>query len=197
MYHATGFQTGDQPRLRQEALYDAYKMCYRDIYRSMMRYGASENAEALGLTPCDVQEFEAYEHKETEATRACRYVVVSLPREGFEEYRAWYHNIARKCSQKIYVGKCWYCLEFGKDENHPHYNFFFYSDVKWLAKSRIINEFASTFQIEKNYVNVKSVSKNAESEIVTYMGKEGVPIFTNFGNPIKKKKSKKDNEPAE
>lgn len=198
MYHATGFQSGDKARLRQEALHDAYKMVYRDIYRHMMRYEPSEHAEHLGLTEGEVNDFEGFFNKETESSQDCRYVVVSLPSEGFEEHRDWYHKVAKKCSQKVYVGHCWYALEFGEDENHPHYNFFFYKTVKWLAKSRLINEFASSFQVAKNYVNVKCMSDHAQDEVLKYIGKEGVPIYSNFeGNPKKVKKSKKYNEPPQ
>jgi len=195
-YHTFELHAGMKHDLRKEALCEAYKMQYRDMYRHMMRYEASEYREVLQLTQEECDTFEAFENKETESSQECRYVVVNLPREEYEQDPQWYLQRATKCSHKTYVGRCWYAIEMGENGVHPHVNFFFYKTVKWLARSRIITEFSQSFQVEKNFTKVKSMGKHAVESIKGYISKEGVHIYDNFSplkDGAKKLKNKKNN----
>lgn len=172
----------DKVHMRQMARDRAYIDQWYDIYRHKMRYNTEEVVEELNLDDRDIHEIKLLYQRQEANEMDYRYVVVGFPVEDFYQDPEWYHKRAEKAMKKIYVGLYYYTLEEynKKGENHPHYNFYFKKTVKWLAKSRIIDEFSSTFKVAKNYVNVDEKNKYATSKILSYMQKEdGSILYTN------------------
>lgn len=177
------FHGSDKADLRAQAMRDAWRLNLTQQYRHLMRTSPRENQQLLQLTDAEVDELEGFSNRELKEGLECRYVVVGLPHEDYENDPQWYHDRAKKASHKVYVGKCWYALEMGSEGTHPHYNFFFYKKPNWLANSRLITEFATTFQVDKNFVKVDSKGEHSIENIIAYIAKEnGVVVHTNFSN---------------
>lgn len=156
---------------------------YEQIYRHKMRYDPRAIASELDLNEQDIIDIEKYYKQDEESQMNFRMVTVSLSAEAFEEYSEWYAERARRASQRAFVGKCHYTLEWGDngEGTHPHYHFVFETAVKWLAKSRIIDEYSKIFQLDKNFIHVKPITKVGYKECLSYINKEkGCKVLTNF-----------------
>lgn len=147
---------------------------YEQIYRHKMRYDPRSVQDELELTEEDIQDINSYYKQDEESQMTYRAVTVSLSKDDYEQYPDWYDKRARKASQKTYVGLCHYVLEFGDNGqgDHPHYHFVFKSEVKWLAKSRIVDEWSNTFKVAPNFIHVKPLNKIGYKEFLSYIHKE-------------------------
>lgn len=184
--------------LKVAARDDAYKHMWTQIYKSRMRYEPRVYQESCDLADSDVEEFENFFNKETESRLPYRYVVVGFPSDSFEEWEEWYQERTKRISKKKYIGKCWWTFELTnkEGEDHPHVNIFFESEVEWLAKSRIIDEFSKVYEVEKNYVNVDEKPENAKKNILKYMQKDSVVLYSNFKDPIYPSQKRKKQQDA-
>lgn len=169
-----------KPQLKFDAKCDAYKQMWKMVYLHKMRYEPAEYQEELELDAEDILEFTKLEDKEIESELPLRYVVVGLPFEDYANYQEWYEEKAKKCSQKRYIGECYWTFEMGDEGTHPHINFVFLINPKKVVKSRIIKEFASTMQVKPNYVDVSSKGEHALPNLLKYITKEGSELYRNF-----------------
>lgn len=163
-------------QLRLTARNRAYENTYHDIYRHMMRYETDEVADFLDLSESDIKIFKRYTNMQEEMELPVKFVTINLP----SDWVITDTKLIDRCLKKRYVGEWYYAFELGPSEDHPHYHVIFTSTVKWLAKSRIISEWATIFDVDKNFINVKPTSKKAIPKLLNYIGKEGVtPIKSN------------------
>jgi len=165
--------------LKCQARDEAYKRMWIDIYRSKMRYDPFFYQDELGLSDGDVAEINShYGRMEESEELPIKFVTINLPnyhqgesdRDGSQEAKA----ALERCLKKVYVGEWHYCFELGKELDHPHYHVIFKSTVKWLAKSRIISEWAEIFKISKNFIHVISTSKAQMPNLKNYISKEQI-----------------------
>lgn len=170
----------DKTRLKVSAAEDAYKRMWYDIYRQKMRYDPDACALELDLDSKDLEEIKRYYKREEESEMPVKFVTINLPPD--HDPVADQKNLLR-CLNKCYVSEWSYAYELGPEQDHPHYHVYFTSTVKWLAKSRIITEWSKIFNIEKNFINVQSTSKNQIPTLENYISKEKI-----FKDSSKKKK---------
>jgi len=169
----------DNIMLKIAARDKAYENVFYNIYRHQMRYTPVEYMEKLGLSEGDCEEIQNFNNKEDRQLQKLRQVTVGLPEDYFD-HPEWYKARAIKVMNKCYIGSCLLTFELGETENHPHYNYLFESNTKWLAKSRIIDEFSRSFQVEKNYIDVKEKNLSAWHDIEKYIKKEDIWHMKNY-----------------
>lgn len=163
----------DKVQLRQQARDDAYKRMWYDIYRHKMRYDVRDPKviTELDLDDKDVLEIEKYYNQTEQAELPVKFVTIGLPLDHDPEVSK---NCLDRCLKKCYVGEWAYAYELGKDQGHPHYHVYFTQTVKWLAKSRIIDEWSRVFDIEKNFIDVESTSSAQIPNLDKYIKKENI-----------------------
>lgn len=173
-------------QLRLTARNRAYENLYHDIYRHMMRYETDEVAERLDLSESDIKIFKHFTNMQEEMELPVKFITINLPDDHIPD-----ESIAqlKRCLKKCYVGEWHYAFELGPKGTHPHYHVYFVSTVKWLAKSRIIQEWAHIFGIGKNFVNVLSTSKAQMSNLEGYISKEKIHKHSSIAENMKNKKS--------
>lgn len=177
----------DKTHLKQKARDDAYTRMWYDIYRHKMRYCVEDVAEALDLDDVDIREIKTF-YKQDEASQLpVRFVTINLPDDYDLDIAvsALKNRILTKC----YVGDWAYAFELGGDSGHPHYHVYFISKVKWLAKSRIIQEWSKVFKIDPQYIDVKETNESQIPRIDSYIHKED--IHYESSNTKKSQKMKK------
>lgn len=170
----------DTVRLKIGAAEKAYQDIFYNMYKHEMRYEPRHYQEKFNLSDADVKEISDFEDKQTESELPLRYVVIGLPGTEFPEN---IKELITRCVRKKYVGNHAYSLELADtDSPHPHVNVVFRSTVAWLAKSRIIWEWAHIFNVAHNYIHVESKPESALKELRKYIVKEHLCNFDNFPN---------------
>lgn len=156
-------------QLKHDAKCDAIKKVFTEMYRNQMRYEPLKYQSFFGLSDDDVADLKTHYDA---VDYSGRLVVVNLPNDVDSMA---YHKKAIKASSKVYMSEVLVTFELGENGKHPHYNFLFLKNVEWLAKSRIIANFANTFGIAQNYVNVTELTYgDFMYEVDTYIQKENL-----------------------
>lgn len=169
--------------LKCQARDEAYRRMYYDIYRHKMRYDPVGHAQELNLSDQDVGEIKKYYKQQEESELPVRFITIGLPKHDPTGHQgSKYEQLLQRCLKKCYVGDWHYAFELGSNGTHPHYHVYFTATIKWLAKSRIIDEWSKIFDIPKNFIDVKSTSKDHIPNLEKYISKEGL---------TKRKKEKK------
>lgn len=158
----------DKVSLKQLARDRAMLYTWEQMYRHRMRYQPRDYATFFDLSDSEVKEIEDH-YKAVDFP--ARLVVVNLPKDVDLE---WAKARAVKCSSKCYMSETVVTFELGESETHPHYNFLFLSTVEWLAKSRIIREFSSSFKVDQSFVNVTHLTKDDYQKTHSYITKEDI-----------------------
>lgn len=161
----------DKTRLKVSAAEDAYKRMWYDIYRQKMRYDVRAVQHELDLDSKDIEEIERYYKIEEESEMPVKFVTINLPPNWDSSGDS---SLLQRCLKKCYVGDWHYCFEMGQEDKHPHYHVYFTSTVKWLARSRIVQEWSKIFGIKPGFINVKSTSKEHIPSLENYISKEGI-----------------------
>lgn len=161
--------TSDKQNRKNVARDRAIIQVWQDIYRSKMRYQPRRYAQELDLDDDEVREIEDHY---SGVDYPARLVVVNLDTD-YDIAEA--KKIAVRCSSKCYMDEVLVTFETGDIDYHPHYNFLFKSNVEWLADSRLIDEFAGSFKIEKNFVHVEKLPLGDYNyKCSKYVSKEGL-----------------------
>jgi len=159
---------GTDATLRRIARDRAYEQHYVDMYRHLMRYEYEEAQNLLELSDSDVKVFRQFTSRMEETEYPWRFVTIGLPSAGGMSSRLY------RCLKKCYVGEWFFCYEEGKNGKHPHYHVLFKSNVRWLARSRIVDEWSKVFEVAKNFVDVKALHTTHVKRTKTYMKKENL-----------------------
>lgn len=134
----------DNTQLRIQARDKAYEKMWFDIYRHKMRYDPIAHKNQLGLDDLDIREIQKYYKQDEESQFPVKFVTINLPSDHDPDNSL---SCLQRCLKKCYVGQWAYAFELGSNEDHPHYHVYFVSAVKWLAKSRIIQEWSKVFDL--------------------------------------------------
>lgn len=173
---------GNNFQLRIQARDEAYKRMYFDIYRHKMRYDPVAHKDELGLDDSDIKQIQTY-YKQTEQSELpIKFVTISLPDTLADPE----NKKLKRCLKKCYVGQHAWAFELGETNSHPHYHVWFKSEVKWLAKSRIISEWSKIFDVDKNYIHVESTSIPHTQTLDDYLKKEGIKYHSSKFEKTKK-----------
>jgi len=164
--------------LKQQARNDAVKNVFYNIYRSQCRYEPKQYKGFFGLSDEDVSLIETY-NQDTEYPLVL--LTVNLPLDFFLNKLGTTgmklnanHATAIKATRKIWIDECLVSFELGKEGDHPHYHYLLTKSREWVAKSRMIDEFAKTFKVEKNFIDVKLYKISQLQKIIKYVKKEEI-----------------------